>query len=53
METSEETTETESEPVVHQFGKLMVGSIAGFVAGKLADKAYDKVLVVIRSRRSR
>jgi hypothetical protein len=53
MDVTVETTESEREPVVHQFGKLMVGSIAAFAADKLANKAYDKTLAVIRSRKAR
>jgi hypothetical protein len=53
MDTKVESTEPEKELVVHQFGKLMVGSIAAFAADKLANKVYDRALVVIRSRKIR
>jgi hypothetical protein len=32
-------------PLQHKFGKLMVGTIAGFIATELAKKAYMAVLI--------
>jgi len=48
-----ETVETNgSEPIVHQFGKLVVGTIIGFVAQQLAVKGYDVALAAYRNRNS-
>lgn len=53
----DETNVTTDEPTVdmplkHQFGKLMVSSIAGFGASKLAENAYDAILRARRARKS-
>ena len=54
MEDSE-TVEVEVKKVElkHEFGKLMIGSIAAYAAEKLTSKAYDKVLYTIRARKVR
>lgn len=51
-ETDEVTIEVVELPLKHQFGKLMVGSIAAFGANKLAEHAYDAVLRARRARKS-
>lgn len=54
MDETDETTETAVEdlPVVHQFGKLMFGSVAAFAANKLADRVYDGAIRAYRARKS-
>lgn len=55
MDEIDESTDTlvvEDTPVVHQFGKLMVGSIAGFAASKLSDRIYDGAVRAYRARKS-
>jgi hypothetical protein len=49
-----ETTEivVEKLPLKHQFGKLMVGSIAAFTANQMAEKAYDAALRAYRARKA-
>lgn len=50
---NEETTDTTVElGVGHQFGKLLVGSVAAFGANKLSDHLYDVALRAIRARKS-
>ncbi len=41
----------ENLPPKHELGKLVTEGIAGYIAGKLAGHAYDKVLVALHSRR--
>ncbi len=44
-----ETTDiinTNSDAVGHQLAKLVLGTVAGFIAGKLTNAAYDKVLEI-------
>lgn len=54
MDTPETVEVTvEKRELKHEFGKLMVGSIAAFAADKLASRAYDKVLHTIRARKVR
>ena len=43
-------TVTSTLPLKHKFGKLVVGTLAGFVASELAQKAYDVALKRIRNR---
>lgn len=33
----------ESVPIVHQLGKLVVGTVVGFIATQLAGMAYDAI----------
>jgi hypothetical protein len=42
----------DSAEVGHAIVKLVLGTIAGFAAGKLTEKAYDQVLGCIRLKRS-
>lgn len=35
-----------------QFAKLMIGTVAGWVAGKMTDKAYDKIKTVILAKKA-
>ena len=44
METNEDIKTTEESHVGHQFGKLMLGTAVGFIATKLAEAAYHKVV---------
>lgn len=37
---------TNSDAVGHQLAKLVLGTVAGFIAGKLTNAAYDKVLEI-------
>lgn len=39
-------------PVVHQLGKTVVGGVAAFAAGKLADRIYDGAVRAWRSRKN-
>lgn len=38
-------------PLKHQVGKLVLGTLAGFAAGKLTEKAYDVVLDCIKNKK--
>lgn len=49
---TEQIVELVAEPMVHKIGKLVVGSIASFVASALAEKAYDAAVTVVRNRRA-
>lgn len=51
-ETVEVTTKVEL-PTVHKAGKFVVSGAAAFIADQLASAAYDKVLAIYRSRKSR
>ena len=37
---------THSDAVGHQLAKLVLGTVAGFLAGKLVNASYDKVLEI-------
>jgi hypothetical protein len=37
-------------PLRHQFGKMALGTVAAFVATKLADKAYIMALTAYRQK---
>lgn len=55
MDEIDESTDVcavEELPVVHQFGKLMFGSVAAFAANKLADRVYDSAVRAYRARKS-
>jgi hypothetical protein len=39
-------------PIGHKFAKLMLATIAGFVAQELAKKAYMAVLIASQKRQS-
>ena len=38
-------------PLKHQFGKLLVATIVAFVATKLAEKSYDATLDALNKRK--
>lgn len=38
-------------PLGHQAGKLVISSLAGFVASTLTNKAYDAVVLARRARK--
>jgi hypothetical protein len=42
----------EEEPIVHQLGKLLLGTLVGFAATQLAKIAYDAVLERYRESKS-
>lgn len=44
-------TDLDELPLGHQFGKMAVGSAAAFVANRVAEVAYVKVLNALRARR--
>lgn len=52
MGTEELQNVTVEEPLKHQVGKLALGTIAGFIAGKLAEKAYNATLEYYRTRKN-
>jgi len=37
-------------PLKHQFGKLLVATVAAFAASKAAEKAYTATLTMIKNR---
>ena len=39
-----------SELIRHQVGKLVFGTLAGFIAGKLSEKVYDWALAAYRQK---
>lgn len=47
-----EIVEVVSEPMVHQVGKLVIGTLVAFAAGKLAEKVYDAGLTIYRQKTS-
>lgn len=51
-EKTNEEIPVEDLPVVHQLGKTVVGGVAAFAAGKLADRVYDGVLRWHRARKA-
>lgn len=42
--------EDSTELIRHQVGKLVFGTLAGFIAGKLTEKVYDWALTAYRQR---
>lgn len=51
MTTDEETVVENVElPIRHQFGKLIAGVTAGFLATKLIEKGYDAILASRRQK---
>lgn len=44
--------EEHNEPFIHKAGKLMLGTLAGFLATAAAEKLYDVALEAIRARKA-
>lgn len=47
-----ESLNVEEFGAVHQLGKTVVGGVAAFAAGKLADRLYDGAVRAYRARKS-
>jgi hypothetical protein len=45
------TNSDSSLPMKHQISKLVLGTLAGFAAGKLTEKAYDAALACYKNRK--
>jgi hypothetical protein len=46
------TVEIGSAPLKHQFAKLVIGTIIGFVAKELSERAYDAALTQYKIKKA-
>jgi hypothetical protein len=46
------TDANDGTPFKHQFGKLLVGTIAGFLASKMAEKVYVAAVKTMEARKA-
>jgi hypothetical protein len=47
-----EVVKTVTLPMIHKFGKMLVGAIVGFAATEAAEKTYVKIYECVQKRKT-